>query len=184
MSDISKKIEAILFLKGEPMSLSRLALFLKVKEDLVNRGIKELEESLQSRGLAIVKKDGEFMMASAPELAKFTADFAKDEIGQDLSRAVLETLAIIVYKGPLTRSEIDYIRAVNSSFTVRNLMIRGLIERVSDPKDARAWLYRPTFEFLKFVGIGEIKKLPDFEEFRTEMENLRKSEKNGEKNNG
>src|SRR3989344_6123775 len=114
--ELCKKIEALLFVSGEPLSLEKLSKFLKEDKEEVKRAIENLDESLSERGIRVSKNNNEYMLLTAP----------------DLSRATLETLAIIVYKGPLSRSQIDYIRGVNSSFTVRNLMIRGLIERKAD----------------------------------------------------
>ena len=176
MSDLSQKLEALLFLSGSPMTAKRLGAFFKLNEEKIEKGLDELEEKLVNRGIRLSKKDGEYMLVTAPEEGKLLEDFAKDEIGQDLSRAMLETLAVIVYKGPISRSEIDYIRAVNSGFTLRNLMIRGLVERIPNPKDSRVWLYRPTFNFLKFAGIEKLGSLPGYEEFRKEMDTLLKSE--------
>ena len=71
---------------------------------------------------------------------------------------------IIAYKGPLARIEIDYIRGVNSAFVLRNLTMRGLVERIENPKDARSWLYRVSFEFLKYLGLRSIEELPHYME--------------------
>ncbi len=171
-SELAKKIEAILFISGEPLNLERLSKILKEDKESVRSALRELEKTLAERGLRILEKDGEYALVTAPELGKLIEGYLKEELGEDLSRAMLETLAVIVYKGPLTRSEIDYVRGVNSGFTVRNLMVRGLVERVSNPKDSRSWLYRPSFEFLKFMGLEKLEKLPGWEEFRKEIEEL------------
>lgn len=161
-----------MFVAGESVSLDHLSKILKEDKASVRSALQELEKALAGRGLRILEKDGEYALGSAPELGKLIAGYLKEEIGEDLSRAMLESLAVIVYKGPCTRSEIDYIRGVNSGFTVRNLMVRGLVERVSNSKDSRSWLYRPSFEFLKFMGLEKLEKLPGWEEFRKEMEGL------------
>ena len=80
----------------------------------------------------------------------------------------METLAIIAYKGPLTRAHIEYVRGVNSSFTLRNLVMRGLVERMENPKDARSYLYGTSFNFLKHLGVARPEDLPRFEEFKKE----------------
>ena len=74
----------------------------------------------------------------------------------------METLSIILYKNGVSRSLIDYIRGVNSSFTLRALSIRGLIEKNIDPEDNRRYIYRPTFELLSFMGIKSVEELPDY----------------------
>ena len=92
----------------------------------------------------------------------------KSEFNEELSRAAVETAAIIAYQGPLTRVDIEYVRGVNSSFILRSLMMRGLIERVENPKDARSYLYRISFDFLKHLGVVRIEELPQYEELHKE----------------
>ncbi|MEK7162543.1 MAG: SMC-Scp complex subunit ScpB [Patescibacteria group bacterium] len=176
MKELLKKLEAILFIAGEPLSLERLSKILKKDKTALGEALSGLAGTLSERGLRLSEKDGEYLLVTAPELGKFVEDFMKEELGEELSRAALETLAVIVYKGPLSRSEIDYIRGVNSSFTVRNLMIRGLIERKVHPRDSRVWLYRPSFDFLKFMGLEKLDQLPGYNEFKKEMEELLKRE--------
>lgn len=176
MNELLKKLEAILFIAGGPLSLERLSKILKKDKTALGEALSELAGTLSERGLRLSEKDDEYLLVTAPELGKFVEDFMKEELGEELSRATLETLAVIVYRGPLSRSEIDYIRGVNSSFTVRNLMIRGLIERKVHPQDSRIWLYRPSFDFLKFMGIAKLGELPGYNEFRKEMEELLKRE--------
>ena len=94
-----------------------------------------------------------------------------------MGRAGLETLSIILYKGPINRREIDYIRGVNSNFILRNLLIRGLVERVQNTDDARSFLYKPTFEVLSFMGISKIEDLPEYVEVRREVEEIIEQEK-------
>ena len=176
MSEIAKKLEAILFVSGEPIGLDRLSKILKQEKDKIKTGLEELGGELEGRGLRLIEKDDSFMLGTPPELGDLVQDYMKDELGEDLSRATLETLAVIVYKGPITRAQIDYIRGVNSNFTVRNLMIRRIIERKADPKDSRSWLYSPSFEFLKFAGIEKLDKLAGYNEFKKEMDELLKRE--------
>lgn len=87
----------------------------------------------------------------------------KEELNKDLSKASLETLSIILYKNGAPRSLIDYIRGVNSNFILRALSIRGLVEKVNDPKDNRRYIYKPTFELLSYMGVTSIEELPDYE---------------------
>jgi segregation and condensation protein B len=172
MKDIEKKLEAILFVSGEALSLERLSKILKIDKDKIKEELVNLKNGLRGRGITLLAKDNAYALATAPEVGKIVEDFMREELGEDLSRAALETLAIVVYKGPLSRAQIDYIRGVNSSFSVRNLMVRGLIERNPDPHDSRSWLYSPSLEFMKYVGIDEILKLEGFLEFKKEMEDL------------
>ena len=91
-------------------------------------------------------------------------DLQKEELNKDLSKASLETLSIVLYKNGVSRAEIDYIRGVNSSFTLRALSVRGLVEKTVDSKDNRRYIYKPSFELLSFMGVKSIEELPEYAE--------------------
>ena len=95
---------------------------------------------------------------------------------RDLGRAGLETISIILYKNPVTKNEIDFIRGVNSQFIIRNLLIRGLIERIPNP-NGRGNLYQPTFELLRYMGVEKIENLPDYEKVRVSLTSFRANTK-------
>lgn len=181
MKNIAAKIEALLFVSGEPLSAKKLAGLLDAEKEKVAEALGSLAKHLREagRGIQLAEKDGAYSLVTAPEAADAVAAFTKEELGGDLSKAALETLAITAYKGPLSRAEIDYIRGVNSSFTLRNLLVHGLIERVADTKDSRVFLYSPSFDFLKFTGITRLQDLPQYEEFRREIAALHAVKKEG-----
>jgi segregation and condensation protein B len=168
--ELSQKIEGLLFYKGEPMTIKSLAELLHATEEEIETAIVKLEESFKNHGLTLIKKDNSIMMAVAQELSSLIEAIRKEEITKDLSKATLETFSIILYKNGATRSEIDFIRGVNSSFILRNLLIRGLVEKEPDPKDSRRMIYHPTYDALSFMGIHSIKELPKYEETRKELE--------------
>jgi segregation and condensation protein B len=85
------------------------------------------------------------------------------ELREKLTDATVEVLAIIAYKQPVSKMEIEAIRGVNSQYSVRSLLMRGLIERIPNPSDARSYLYQITTEFLQHMGITSVKDLPEFE---------------------
>lgn len=161
-------LETILFAYGEPISEEKLAKLTESKKEKVVSALEELARDYTGRGLVLLKKDGEWCLGTNPENAKFVEDLMKSEFGEELSRAAVETAAIIAYKGPITRADIEYVRGVNSSFTLRNLLVRGLVERIENPKDARSYLYRISFDFLKHLGLTKIEDLPQYEEYRQE----------------
>lgn len=170
MTNLESKIEAILFFKGEPVSLNKLGEILKVSKSEITGAISNLKTSLGNRGMVLIEKENEIMLGTAPEFGKLIEDLQKEELNKDLSKASLETLSIILYKNGANRSEIDYIRGVNSSFTLRALSIRGLVEKSADPKDSRRYIYKPSFEVLSFMGIKSIEELPDYSEVHKETE--------------
>lgn len=168
--ELESKIEGLLFYKAEDIKVVKLASILDVSIDEVNEALVKLEESLKSRGIVLLKKEDSVTLGTNSELSQLIESIRKDEISKELSKASLETLSIILYKNGVARSEIDYIRGVNSSFILRNLLVRGLIEKIVDPKDSRRMLYRPTFETLSFMGITSIDKLPNYEEIQKQLQ--------------
>ena len=168
--DCSTEIEAILFWKGEPQSIKKLAASLGKKEEDILVSLEILKEKIKDRGVELVFKDDEVMLGTAAKLSHIIERLTKEELVRDLGKAGLETISIIAYKGPISRAEIDYIRGVQSNFILRNLQIRGLVERVNNPKDARSFLYKPTFELLQFLGVSKIEDLPEFEKVKAEFD--------------
>jgi len=185
--NLESKIEAILFWKGEPMSRKKLAEILKVGQTEINEGIEKLKESFKDRGVVLVEKENEIMFGTAPELSKLFEDLQKEELNKELSKASLETLSIVLYKNGANRAEIDYIRGVNSSFTLRALSVRGLIEKILDPKDNRRYIYKPSFELMSFMGIKSVEELPDWGEVSSSInvaaKNLEEESKQAEQEN-
>lgn len=164
-------LESILFVHGEPIETAVLTELTGRSEDEVTAALSELEREYQTRGFALLKKDGAYQLGTNPENTGYIDQLVKNQFSQELSRSALETLAVIAYKGPVTRPQIEYLRGVNSAFTVRTLLMRGLIQRIENPKDARSFLYRVSFDFLKHMGLTGMEELPRFEEFRKkEME--------------
>jgi segregation and condensation protein B len=161
--ELDAKIEALLFYTGEPMTLSKLASLCDVSEEDIQNALPVLKEKLENRGIILVEKDKEMMLGVHKELGELVEKLRKDDLNKELSKASLETLSIILYTDKPTRADIDYIRGVNSSFILRNLMIRGLVEKSQHEEDSRKFYYKPTFELLGFLGIGAISELPEYE---------------------
>ncbi len=181
--NLETKIEAILFWKGEPISRKKLSEILKVNIGEINDGLEKLKENLKNKGVVLQEKENEITLGTAPELTGLIENLQKEELNKELSKASLEALSVILYKNGASRAEIDYIRGVNSSFTLRALSVRGLIEKITDPKDNRRNIYKPSFALLSFMGIKSIDELPDFAEvnnlIETASRNFREESKNG-----
>lgn len=167
---LSAQIESILFWKGESATISYLSKTLNVSGDEIKKGISEMKEGLNGRGISLIEKDDEVLLVTHPEMSAIFEKIVKEDLTKDLSKAALETLSIIVYRGPIRRSEIDYIRGVNSQFILRALLVRGLIEKITDKKDDRSYLYRSSFDLLRFLGIDNQKSMPDYESVEKDIE--------------
>lgn len=160
---LSAQIEALLFYKGEPLSHKDIAKILNVTESDVEAGIESLKASLVDRGLTLISHNDEYSLSTDKEASQILEDLRKEELNKDLSKASLETLSVILYKGFATRGDIDYIRGVNSSFILRNLLMRGLIEKSTDKEDTRKLVYTPSIKTLQYMGISSLEELPERE---------------------
>lgn len=168
--ELHAKIESLLFFKGEPVSIKKIAEILSVKEGDVRDAILVLRDRLSNTGLSIIESGSDIMLGTNKDASSFLEAMRKDELSRELTKSSLETLSIILYKNGATRAEIDYIRGVNSSFILRNLLIRGLIEKNIDINDSRRYTYSPTIETLQYMGVTAISQLPDYD---TVVQNLR-----------
>jgi len=158
---LSARIEAMLFVSAEPVPVTQLAQALDVTSSVVERGLKELEDSLKTRGLRLQKNAGRVQLTTAAELAALVETFLGLEAITHLSRAALETLAIIAYQQPVTRPQVDSLRGVNSDAMMKSLLSKGLIlesGRAEGP--GRPILYSTTPEFLQHFGLNSILELP------------------------
>jgi segregation and condensation protein B len=173
---LENKIEAILFYKNEPLEIKKLAKLLEMGEREIREALQNLAKNLENRGICLVMTEKEVSLATAPEIRSLIEQIAKDEMNSEIGRAGLETLSIILYNGPITRREIDYIRGVNSTFILRNLAMRGLVEREVDSKDQRVFRYKGSLNLLAHLGLKKIEELPEFNELRKKIEEVKETE--------
>lgn len=169
---LSTKLEAMLFVAGEPVTTSQLATALDVAPSVIERGLNELDASLSARGLRLQRHAGRVQLTTAPQLAELIERFLGLEATTHLTRAALETLAIIVYQQPVTRPQIDSIRGVNSDSMMKSLLHKGLIlesGRADGP--GRPILYSTTPEFLQHFGLNSILEMPSLAKPEEEGEN-------------
>ena len=162
--NLSAQIEAVLFFKAEPMTVKKLSVALKVSEEEIKNALIELETALSGRGLSLLRNGDEVELRTSPNVSALIESLTREELSRDLGRAGLETIAVILYKGKAKRSEIDYVRGVNSSFILRNLLIRGLVEREAD--GCRGFLYKPTTDLFAHLGVSKLEELPEFDKVK------------------
>lgn len=166
-NNLKAVIEAILFLSEEPVRAGKIASGLGISSDEAQGLLRELQQDFieQQRGLRIFEIAGGYQMGSAPELAPHLEQVVSEEESGRLSSAAFETLAIIAYRQPLTRPEIEAIRGVRCEYILDNLLKRKLI-RVSGRKEGpgRPLIYSTTRDFLKFFGLKDLKELPPLDQ--------------------
>ena len=168
---------ALLFASGEPLEKKQLAKLLDIKESEVKLVLKALTDSLKNSGVVVVETDTEVELRTAPEASVIVKKLRESELARDLGKASLETLAVVAYQSGTTRGEIDWVRGVNSSASLRTLLMRGLIEGREDERDKRRIRYGLTTEALAHLGIRRAEDLPRADELRASAAAIIKEEK-------
>ena len=153
-------LHALLFVAGEPMAKKELAKLLELKDEEFAVVLASLTDSLKGSGVAIVETATEAELRTAAEASVIVKKLREHELARDLGKGSLETLAVIAYQGGATRGEIDWVRGVNSSASLRTLLMRDLIERREDERDKRRIRYNLTTEALAHLGIANAADLP------------------------
>lgn len=176
MNDLVNKIESVLFFQSQPVKIKKLAEILDSNENHINEGLLHLEESFKDRGIRLIKDNDSVSLMTSPENSEIIEKIKKEEQDKELSKATLETLSIILYRGPIKRSQIDYIRGVNSQFSLRTLLIKGLIEKETSKTDERTYIYKATIDLLSYLGISKIEDLPEYKEVNDDIDSFIEAE--------
>lgn len=156
-------IEAVLFYKAVPQAKKRLIAYFSVTEEQFTEALIALKNRLQTGAVRLVETETEIQLVTAPELSNFIESLRKQDLVGDIGKAGAETLAIVLYREPISRAEIDRIRGVNSSFILRNLMMRGLVSRES--MTGNGYQFRITPALLQHLGITDKRQLPQYSDF-------------------
>ena len=156
-------IEALLFYKATPQKKATLQKLFAVQdgEEWVN-ALERLKTRLKSGATRLIETENELALTTAPELGEFIESLRKNELRGDIGKAGAETLAIVLYREPISRAEIDRIRGVNSSFILRNLMTKGLIAREAA---GNTYNFSITPALLQHLGLTSKTELPRFSDF-------------------
>ena len=170
---LDKKVEAILFFKGEEVSLNFLVKILEEKKKDIKEAILVLRERLENSALNLIEVNEKYLLSTRKEASSLIEKMKEKEEFSELSPSALETLSIILYKEEISRAELDLIRGVNSSYILRNLLIRGLIEKKNENGSTK---YIPTTDLLSFLGIESTNKMPAFEEVRKKIAEIEERE--------
>ncbi|MAF35062.1 SMC-Scp complex subunit ScpB [Candidatus Woesearchaeota archaeon] len=158
MTPLTQQLEAILFVTGDPMSEAEATRLLKCSGPELADAIAELREHLADTGVALVTTDGQLQLTTASNVATIISSLHVDA-DSELSTTAAETLALVAYRGPVTRSEVDAIRGVDSSRALRQLALRGLVERT---RVGSHYTYQATVGFLRQMGLTHLSELPEY----------------------
>lgn len=162
----TSKIEALLFAAGDPVGVDKIAKQLSLSKEDCGKEVELLGKIYEETGsgLQLVKKNGKLQLVSGAKHGEMIANFLNKSMNEPLSKAAVEVLSVVAYRGPITRAQVEHIRGVNCSFTLRNLAIRGLIEREDNPNDTRSFLYSASMDFIKSMGVEDLSQLPEYEQ--------------------
>ena len=180
MSRLSNVIKSILFLSGKPVEQKFIQEKLEVSAKEMKDAVNELAEEFSGEnGINLLRFNGKLQLATNPNYSKEVEQVLNPIKEKELTNAMLETLAIIAYKQPVTRLDVEEVRAVDCTYSLQNLTRLGLIEAVGR-KDTIGYpvLFATTDEFLKRFSIGDVSELPDYE---TLLEKLKDIAENGGK---
>ncbi len=162
---LESAIEALLFVAAAPVSVNQLAEILGLSQQEIGQGLRNLDELYKNgRGIRIQKHDNRYQLTTAPELAEIIEKYLGLEATAKLSRAALETLAIVAYRQPITRPGIDAVRGVNSDGVLKSLLSKGLVQEVGRAEGpGRPILFGTTADFLQHFGLSSLEELPPFD---------------------
>lgn len=163
MNQLTSKLHSLLFVTSKPLTVKQLAKFANATEAEVSTALAELTEYTKDSGVVLLNSGSHYQLATNSKNSNIVTDFLNSDLREQLTEATAEVLAIIAYRQPISKIEIESIRGVNSQYSIRTLLMRGLIEKVVNPNDARSSMYQVTTEFLQQLGITSIDDLPSFE---------------------
>ncbi len=162
MNELISKLESILFVSNKPLTAKQLAKHVESGEETVTQALHELGQLRKDNGIVLLDTGNEYQLATNSTHSELVKNFLNADLRESLTEATVEVLAIIAYRQPISKAEIEAIRGVNSQYSIRALLMRGLIEKVPNPNDARGSYYHITTEFLQHLGITSVADLPEF----------------------
>ncbi|HEY0980073.1 MAG TPA: SMC-Scp complex subunit ScpB [Candidatus Paceibacterota bacterium] len=169
MTPTAQTLHALLFATADSYTVASLSALLSVSIEEVEAALQNLSVGLEGQGIMLVREGNHVILATRPEHGALLESIRKEELSKELSKASAETLAIVVYRPGATKAEIELIRGVNASYSIRALSMRGLIETKSM---GRGVAYYPTLALLEHFGAQNTAELPQFDEVKAKIETL------------
>lgn len=168
---LSSLLESILFVSDKPLSIKKLALLASAPTADIEREVELLQEryDAKSSGIVLIRNEDRVQFTTNPEHAETIRLYLHEDTTGELTRPALETLSVVSYRGPVTKTEIEEIRGVNCSLALRNLSIRGLIDAKDDPVRGEK-VYSVSFDFLRHLGVSSLEELPEYSRLNQKTE--------------
>ncbi len=166
MNILEKNIEGLLFYFGDEMSYEDIARYTNASREEIEQALSVLQDGYRERGFELVLHNNKAKFVTSDSTSVLISEIEKKELEGELSKAAQEVLSIVLYSGPISKGYIDYIRGVNSTVSVRNLVARGLIERSESIRGN----YSVTHAFLESIGVTEVASIEGYLEMRAKLE--------------
>lgn len=163
--NLASKIESLLFVSHKPLSLKKISLHVSASPKEVEEcmhGLMEKYDDREEHGILLARNGDQFQLVSSPRNAQLIQDYLKEDVSGELTRPAVETLSIIAYRGPISKTDIEQIRGINCSLILRNLLIRGLVD-VKEDASRMEKMYTVSFDFFHHLGLQSMTELPDYE---------------------
>lgn len=167
-------IEGFLFYKASPQKKQTIQKVFGISSEDFTVALEILKTRLQNGATRIIETEEKIQLVTSAEMAPIIEELRKRDFKTSIGKAGAETLAIILYRGPVTRTEVDRVRGVNSSFIIRNLLTRGLIER-NYSKETNSYKYSTSTNLLSHLGVENKHELPNFANINNTLDNLEKN---------
>ena len=164
MQELISQIESLLFVSNKPLTLKQLIKLTDSGEQSVKQALEQIASDRTDRGIVLLDAPDGYQLATNSTNTEVVKNFLNADLREALTEATIEVLAIIGYRQPISKAEIESIRGVNSQYSLRALLMRGLIEKIPNPGDGRGSMYQVTTEFLQHMGITSVNELPEFQE--------------------
>ncbi len=160
---ITTALESILFVSAKPVAVASLKKTLGVSDEVFAEAVADVRArfNTEASGIHLVENGDEMQFATNPSQAETVASLLRVEASGELTRPSVETLAIIAYRGPVTKPEIEQIRGVNCTLILRNLLMRGLIDETDDVERLQP-AYSVSTDFVRHLGVHGVGELPDY----------------------
>ena len=166
MNQTEKNIQAFLLFRGGSVSKKMICQQLKISKEEFENALGNIKSETENTGLTVIDNGVSVALSTSISAEEFISDLKEKEYTSSLSTTAKEILSLVMYVGPISKQDLDFLRGVNSQFILRKLVLRGLIKAEENTKDGRVKMYRITPEFMAYLGIKKIEELPEYEKFR------------------
>lgn len=173
--NLQQTLESVLFAYGEPINVKKLAQTTARSAGEITLALENLKKSLAGRGIKLINKDDNYQLVADKSSASYIEKLVQNEMKEELTPASLEVLAIAAYRGPITKNGIEALRGVNSGYALRNLTMRGLIEK---NEAAKPYLFNISLTALRKLGLAKTEELPRYSELNRAAEKTEAAMKN------